>query len=73
MARWQCMTHNVTLDVTAQTRHLRGMHGQTGACVLSQPKPESAFGALATGQTTRWVMAGRSRAAEQVQEVTDHE
>lgn len=73
MARWQCMTHNVTLDVAAHSRHLRGAHGQTGACVLSQPKPESTFRALATGHATRWVMAGRSHAAEQVQEVTTHE
>lgn len=70
---WRCATHNVTLVLRPGYRHLRGILGETGSCILSQAKPAAEYRAFAIGTKTRWVWAGRSRLAEQIEEMTDHE
>lgn len=70
---WRCTTHNVTLTSQPGHRQLRGIMGHTGACILSQLKPDTEYRLLATGSKMRWVMAGRSRMAEQIEEVTSGE
>lgn len=73
MAQWQCRTHHVTLQVTPGQRSLQGVLGAVGGCILSQAKPEAVYQSLASEHTRRWVHTGRSRMAEQIEEVSTGE